>query len=294
MYKQLNLLAIQPIKPVLPFSDVLAALLSVEKNGKCLSKYSLHLQSENPYSLEFFSSDESITYECGTCIGNLSLNGGTISASTTERCCQSDLCNNQTIIVNSLAFTIKGCASESMCQNPDLLKDYGVQTQQEFYCCRESGCNRGISENSSAQTATPSNILTANFYSSAVWNSPENMTNSVTAVYYRSTEQTLAVTPVNSLSNSTLSCFSCEDPEGICLEQQVCNATGNMSCRTILGKLSLSGVTQTVVVRECGTCVGNLSFNGGSFSASVTERCCQSALCNNPSITVRTEQPRMF
>ncbi|GCC41181.1 hypothetical protein chiPu_0025140, partial [Chiloscyllium punctatum] len=136
--------------------------------------------------------------ECYTC----PLFGTCEQPTETVKCAGTQTwCLHSYLTFNSLAFTIKGCASETMCQNPDLLKDYGVQTQQEFYCCRESGCNRGISENSSAQTTAPSNILTANFYSSTVRNSSENMINSVMAVDNNSTEQTIAVTPSNSLSS---------------------------------------------------------------------------------------------
>ncbi|XP_072326198.1 urokinase plasminogen activator surface receptor-like [Scyliorhinus torazame] len=39
--------------------------------------------------------------------------------------------------------TIKGCASESICNNPDVLKFYGLQPKKDFYCCNESGCNLG-------------------------------------------------------------------------------------------------------------------------------------------------------
>ncbi|XP_048476493.1 urokinase plasminogen activator surface receptor-like [Rhincodon typus] len=125
-----------------------------------------------------------------------------MSASMTEICCQTNLCNNQTITeeanttsnglecytcplfgacedptrtvkcagaqtwcfhssitFSSLAFTIKGCASRTMCQNPDVLKDYGVQTQQDFFCCQGSGCNRRSSEGSLAPK--PSNPVSS-------------------------------------------------------------------------------------------------------------------------------------
>ncbi|XP_059497289.1 uncharacterized protein LOC125448407 [Stegostoma tigrinum] len=276
----------------------------------------------------FFSSDESVIYECGSCIGNLSLNLGTLSASTTESCCQSDLCNNQNITeeanttlnglkcfmcslfdtcenpatmvkcmgsqtrclhssvtVNSFPMTVKGCASETTCQNPEVLKDYGVQTQQDFYCCRGSGCNRGSSDISSVQITTPLNIVTANNYTSPVLSLPVNITNTAAVNDSTSTVRMAAATPTNLVTNSPLRCFACEDETGVCTDQHACDPAENLHCRTILGKLTIGRITQTSVVRDCGACIGNLSFDGGTFSASTIESCCQTDLCNNRTIT---------
>ncbi|XP_038670896.1 urokinase plasminogen activator surface receptor-like isoform X2 [Scyliorhinus canicula] len=45
---------------------------------------------------------------------------------------------------------IKGCASENICNNPNALAIYGRHPKQDFYCCKESGCNLG--SGSSAKT----------------------------------------------------------------------------------------------------------------------------------------------
>ncbi|XP_043541437.1 urokinase plasminogen activator surface receptor-like isoform X2 [Chiloscyllium plagiosum] len=49
---------------------------------------------------------------------------------------------------------VKGCASESICRNPDVLMFYDLQPKEDFYCCQDRGCNRWDSGVSSVQTAT--------------------------------------------------------------------------------------------------------------------------------------------
>ncbi|XP_038670748.1 flocculation protein FLO11-like isoform X2 [Scyliorhinus canicula] len=156
-------------------------------------------------------SQESFIYRCGNCTGNLSFNGGRLSAAVSERCCQSDLCNNQTITEEANAtlnglecntcatplvgmcqdakemvkcagkqtrclhssimylsrnYTIKGCASESICKNANTITIQNIQLSQEIYCCNRSGCNG--SPGSTAQTATLANNVTVHNDSPAV------------------------------------------------------------------------------------------------------------------------------
>ncbi|XP_072325129.1 uncharacterized protein [Scyliorhinus torazame] len=92
--------------------------------------------------------------------------------------------------------TLKGCASESICKNPDLLKIHHLRPEQDFYCCNGSGCNRGSvpSGRSTAQTTTPANTVTANNYSSTL---PVNMINAVLANNSLSVEMSSANTTYN-------------------------------------------------------------------------------------------------
>ncbi|XP_078394264.1 uncharacterized protein LOC144678316 isoform X1 [Cetorhinus maximus] len=85
---------------------------------------------------------------------------------------------------------------------------------------------------------------------------------------------------------STLKSFSCKTPTGNCTQQEACDPAQNLNCRTTLATWSLS--SDVLVMNGCGNCTGNVSFNGGTLSAATTERCCQSDLCNNQTITEET------
>ncbi|XP_067831543.1 urokinase plasminogen activator surface receptor-like [Heptranchias perlo] len=56
--------------------------------------------------------------------------------------------------------TIKGCASESICKNPDVVKPFGIVPKQDFYCCKESWCNRGSASNYSPAVHQSLSLLT--------------------------------------------------------------------------------------------------------------------------------------
>ncbi|XP_078061697.1 urokinase plasminogen activator surface receptor-like isoform X2 [Mustelus asterias] len=60
-------------------------------------------------------------------------------------------CLHSSTIENSRDGFIKGCASESICNNPSVLSFYNIQSKQDFYCCTGNGCNRwSINPGSSA------------------------------------------------------------------------------------------------------------------------------------------------
>ncbi|XP_067874889.1 urokinase plasminogen activator surface receptor-like isoform X2 [Heterodontus francisci] len=160
-------------------------------------------------------SNELVIRGCGNCTGRLSFRSGTFSVNLADSCCQSDLCNNQTIAEANTTFsglecygcvavqnnacenpkdtvkcvgeqtwclhssttnnlkqngTIKGCASKSFCQNPDILNLYGLQPKQDFYCCKGNGCNlrNRSSEVSTAQTTTSTDTMTTRNNSPAI------------------------------------------------------------------------------------------------------------------------------
>ncbi|XP_067831539.1 uncharacterized protein [Heptranchias perlo] len=160
--------------------------------GNCRTQ-TIHCTSSNCRTLNYKQVNGGKTQEllingCGNCTGILSFSSGEFSTRTADRCCQTDLCNNETIAeeanttLNGLEcygcspisnktcedpmervkcvgeqkwcvhtsatrnFTqiiIKGCASESICKNPDVVKPFGIVPKQDFYCCKESWCNRG-------------------------------------------------------------------------------------------------------------------------------------------------------
>ncbi|XP_078092369.1 urokinase plasminogen activator surface receptor-like isoform X3 [Mustelus asterias] len=75
-------------------------------------------------------------YGCGNCTGNLSFHGGTLAATMADSCCQSDLCNNQTIpdVANTTLNGLEcyACASPfaSTCEDPKtMVKCVGMQTR---------------------------------------------------------------------------------------------------------------------------------------------------------------------
>uniref|UniRef100_UPI00398E5A55 urokinase plasminogen activator surface receptor-like isoform X2 n=1 Tax=Pristiophorus japonicus TaxID=55135 RepID=UPI00398E5A55 len=189
----------------------------ISATGECQSKpiqcaslscRSLHIkQTVGGTSYDFLVNDS------GNCTGTQSINVGAVSLHMADRCCQSDLCNNQTNTANTTLnglecygcvttlnqtcedpketvkcvgeqdsclhgsgtndlatnITIKGCASRSICDNPDLLQLYSINRKQEFYCCKNSGCNRGRerSEVSTAQTTKATDTVAVTKVSTA-------------------------------------------------------------------------------------------------------------------------------
>ncbi|XP_038668811.1 urokinase plasminogen activator surface receptor-like isoform X2 [Scyliorhinus canicula] len=122
---------------------------------------------------------------------------------------------------------IKGCASESICNNPDVLKFYELQPKQDFYCCKGSGCNlenwssrvstekptassNTVAVNNSSPTAPTSSVqtgytVTMNNISSTVQTSSVQTSNSVTMNNTSSTAPTSSVQTGNTVTMNNTS-----------------------------------------------------------------------------------------
>ncbi|XP_078092368.1 urokinase plasminogen activator surface receptor-like isoform X2 [Mustelus asterias] len=70
-------------------------------------------------------------------------------------------CFNSSVMYLRQNYSIKGCASESLCENPDAVRILQLQPQRDFYCCNRSGCNHR-SPNITAQIMADANNGVAN------------------------------------------------------------------------------------------------------------------------------------
>ncbi|XP_072325086.1 urokinase plasminogen activator surface receptor-like [Scyliorhinus torazame] len=249
-----------------------------------------------------------ISNSCGPCSDPVSFNCGSVVVSQSSSCCDTDRCNTridtaprnntvnglqcrgcfnsssdycsaseqtvdcvgaenrcmnvsgiEALISGENRFFAKGCVSEQICQAVDSMIEFRILFNDLPTCCMGDFCN-GDPER---RTSTPEPGIT--------------MSSPVTSE--SSSRRT------TSSKASPLKCFSCERPTEKCTQQEVCDPALNLNCRTILATLTVAGTSQESVIYGCGNCTGNLSFNGGRLSAAVTERCCQSDLCNNQTIT---------
>ncbi|XP_038669438.1 urokinase plasminogen activator surface receptor-like isoform X3 [Scyliorhinus canicula] len=220
-----------------------------------------------------------ISNSCGPCSDPVSFNCGSVVISQSSNCCDTDRCNIQidTAPLNDTAngLQCRGCfsnSSDSCRVSEQMVKCVGAQN----HCMNVSGIT---------DLSITKSTVTPEISSKGPADSKGNVgciVGSVVGVIggFLITVGVCYLCHKNKRA-STLKCFNCESPTGKCTQQEVCDPALNLNCRTILARLTVGFFSQVSVINRCGNCTENLSFNGGTLSAAVTEQCCQSDLCNN-------------
>ncbi|XP_038669439.1 uncharacterized protein LOC119974535 isoform X4 [Scyliorhinus canicula] len=190
------------------------------------------------------------------------------------------------LLPGSTNFFGKGCVSEQICQAVNSMIEFSILFNELPTCCTGDFCNGDLERGTSTpEPAITKSTVTPEISSKGPADSKGNVgciVGSVVGVIggFLITVGVCYLCHKNKRA-STLKCFNCESPTGKCTQQEVCDPALNLNCRTILARLTVGFFSQVSVINRCGNCTENLSFNGGTLSAAVTEQCCQSDLCNN-------------
>uniref|UniRef100_UPI00398E67F8 urokinase plasminogen activator surface receptor-like n=1 Tax=Pristiophorus japonicus TaxID=55135 RepID=UPI00398E67F8 len=227
-------------------------------------------------------SSSRIINSCGSCSDPLSFSTGVVSISQASTCCDSDLCNKQTVAeppnTTQNGMECRGCfssSSTSCSDNEQTVKCVGPETR----CMNVSGKQAVLPKTGSffargcaSEQICQSTSALREFLILADENPKcctENLCNTDVA----------RPKPVRPLT-----CYQCTAPSGHCDPQQVTCPSTITTCRTISTTQVTEGVSSSRIINSCGSCSDPLSFSTGVVSISQASTCCDSDLCNKQTV----------
>ncbi|XP_039595634.1 prestalk protein-like [Polypterus senegalus] len=236
------------------------------------------------------------------CNVSMSINTGELSAVSHTECCQSNLCNsNSTEVItpspNTLqchsatsnvdqvvqcagiedrCFTlgisglglVQGCASQSACDNVQMIADYfGFTTISNISCCQGSFCNNAT--NNSVRSESCNVSVSLNYgYGSTAWISQCCSSDLCNA------ENVSVASDPNGL-------VCCAGLNGLCQRLVMCTGIQDHCFISDTGLSAYSGCASQSVCDNPVTAAASLQI-----SLSQQTHCCQGNVCNKPNVTL--------